>query len=1006
MNKITASRFTLPLIVFICLQLVLPTMGYSRGRTGKVPVRNRAAKTFVGPEVTSAQQQFTPQNLPGLVDTVEVLQDDLGNPHVFAQKNVDAFFMEGFLHARDRFFQMDTRRRMLEGTLAEILGPGDNNSILRSDSTARGSGLYLAAKDSLAKYKAETMGFLNAYASGVNAYLASNPLPEEYKGLNITKARPWTPLDSVYVGKALAVSLAFDLGDMDNTLAMKAYDDAGKANGFDGMALFAQDMYRSAPFAPTYVLPDANGKPTTADTPAAQVQREQAEAELKANYKDWSEYLNTTIKPSTYELAKNYMELARQCPLFANATRPKDDRNGSNWFLLSGKVTESGVPMITGDQHFDLENSPTWYQIQLNVSGKGESPLNVTGVSVAGAPGVALGFNDTMAWEATITVFDFTDIYQEEVQLQLGSNPLVIIHNGKKEDVVLRRETFRINKVTDGKADNLVDVPSGTVTDQFARVPFRGNGPIIALDTKAGVGLSVQQVGFAATQEIEAFLDIDRATNLKDFQKGLQKLGGASVNMGVVTTKGEVAYFTTGELPLRQDLEAGKVSGAPPFMIRDGRGGSDWQPLKNKQKFQTVTTEILPFKELPQVINPAAGFVVSANNDPTGDTADNNPLNTKRRKGKGIFYLSGGYASGLRAARLTREIQAAIASGKKISVEMARRFQASGKMRDAEILLPAIQTAMANAQKPGAPPALAAFAQDPRIQEAMTRFSKWDFTTPTGVREGYDSFATFGQDPSDTAISNSVSTTIYSMWRSAIVRNAIDAPLTKMGVVPVDGNFGQLAIAALGNLLDNFATRKGVGASGIAFFRTSVIPTASPEDQRDYILLQSLRQALDELAGNDFALAYNNSTNQNDYRWGKIHRLFIPHLLGQNFSFPSPNGNFRSPYPGLYGLPRDGGYEVPNACSHPIRAKTQDDFMFKHSPTHRFTAVMKTTGIEVVDALPGGESGDRNSMFYDNQLKLWLNADVRPLISDKTKLLQQQGTQVRLYLPASDKGSK
>ncbi|MBI4852845.1 MAG: penicillin acylase family protein [Acidobacteria bacterium] len=994
---------SLPMVLILCFHLLIPSISFSKSKSivKKSPIAKKSSAQV-------KETEFSPQELKGLAADVEVIEDELGIPHVFAKTNEDVFFMQGVLHARDRFFQMDTRRRMLDGSLAEILGAGPNNRILRADSTARGSGLYLAAQDSLAKYSPEVLRFLKAYANGVNSYLANNPLPEEYQQLKITKARPWTELDSIYVGKALAVSLAFDLIDLQTTAALKTYQDAGKAQGFDGTKLFFDDMFRLAPFDPTYVIPDALGqKPSsTQEGVAVPLEGQEENEEVQLQRKQWGEYLEKTIHPSIYSMAQNYLEAAKESPLFANAVKPREQRNGSNWFILSGKVTESGAPMITGDQHFDLENAPTWYQIQLNVTptSNAEPPLNVTGVSVCGAPGVALGFNDNLAWQATITVFDFTDVYQDKIELQLGPNPIVILNNGKKQQVILRNETFKVNQIADGKTDNLVDVPKGTVQDQFGRVPFRNNGPIIGLDFQNSVAMVVQQVGFGPTQEIQAFLELDRAKTLKDFEKGLQKLGGASVNMGVVTTKGEVAYYTTGELPLRSDLEKGAVSGVPPSFIRDGSGANDWQPLRKKQKFQTLPTEILPFKEMPKVINPPTGFVVSANNDPTGDTGDNNSVNTKRKNGKSILYLSSFYASGLRASQLTSQIKAAIASNKKISVDMARRFQAAGKMRDAELFLPFIRQAFDNARKADAPIALSTLAGDLRVKEAMDRFNKWDLTTPTGLRNGYDSFVPFNQvDPTDEQINNSACSTIYSIWRSQMVRNVLDAPLAPKGLVGVDGNFGQTAIAALFNLLSTFPTKKGVGASGISFFTVPELAGQSPEAQRDFILLRSLKDGLDELAGPNFTLAYSNSQKLSDYRWGKIHRLFIPHILGVDFSLPSNTGNFQSPFPGLYGLPRDGGYEVPNACSHPIRAKNQDDFMFNHSPTHRFTAVTKPSGVEVVDALPGGQSGDRKSKFYDNQLSLWLTADVKPLLSDKKQLMATQPERVLIFTPAKEK---
>ncbi|MEW6729709.1 MAG: penicillin acylase family protein [Acidobacteriota bacterium] len=988
MKRIILYRSLLSLI--LCLNLVLPLVGAVMAQPRQV--RSRVPQAL-------RPQSIEPTMMAGLKAKVEVIRDKFGIPHIFAKRLEDAVFMQGFLHAQDRFFQMDVTRRTAEGTLAEVLGPGPNNSVLLGDVQLRALGLSRSAAAAFPLLRAETRRLLKAYTRGVNSYLANNPLPAEYQELKITQKRMWTELDCLSVAKAIAFSLSFDLNDITYTLALQAYQAAGQAQGFDGAALFYEDMYRTAPFDPTFTVPDALGR--SVNETAANTREDQATKQLREQQRTWSQHLARTIKPATLRLAEQYVARLREIPYLANSVRTHDARNGSNWFILSGQLTESGFPMLTGDQHFDFSTPPIWYQIQLNTKGGGgERPVNVIGVSVPGAPGVALGHNDNVAWAATITVFDVTDVYQEEIAPEFGG--LSTIYKGKREPVTLRTETFRANQVTADKTDNIVVVPpSDSVPARFATVPRRNNGPILALDLSARTALSLQNPGLGPTLEVEAFLDMNRSRSIKEFQRALQFFDVGSVNMAVISTKGDIAYFTTGELPLREDLEAGKVNGVPPFLIRDGRGGNEWQSLRRREPRQALPNDILPAEEMPQVINPPRGFVVSANNDPAGTTANNNPLE-KRRPNGGIYYLSGGYDFGSRAARLTREIQQAVQSGKKISVEMARRFQASGKMRDAEILMPFIQQAFANAQKPDAPAALAALAADAGVSEALARFAQWDFTTPTGLRIGYDAFVPFNQsEPTEAQISASVATTIYSMWRSFIVRNTLDAALAPHQIAAVSGYEGEIALSALRNLLDKFAMRKGVGASGIAFFSVPSLSDASAEAQRDFLILQSLRQALDTLAGPDFELAFHGSTNQRDYRWGMLHRGFFPHQFGDDsrFTIPSMDGNFRSPLPGLYGIPRDGGYEVPNACSHNVRARGVNDFMFVHGPSQRFTVVMKPGAIDAVNALPGGQSGDLNSPFHDNLLNFWLVCDVYPFISDKQRLGEQTVEQL-IFLPA------
>ncbi|MBN8722062.1 MAG: penicillin acylase family protein [Acidobacteria bacterium] len=955
-------------LFLICFQLM--TLG--------LPIANN--EVLAKPR-TSKKLEMNPEILPGLAAKVDVVEDEFGTPHIFGKNFKDVFFMQGFLHARDRFFQMDVTRRTVEGSLAELLGVGPNNSILSSDVQLRGLNLKASVTKALSMMQKETRQFLKAYSDGVNAYLKDNPLPAEYQALKITQKRMWTETDCLLVGKGLALSLSFDTGDINNTLALQAYQAAGMAQGFDGSALFFEDVFRVAPFDPSFSIPDATGRPFSTTGTKANNQRLSAKVQEQQK---WAKHISDTIKPETLEMAQDYLNKVKNIPLLANGAEGHDPDRGSNWFILSGRLTDSGAPLLNNDPHLGFNTPPIWYQVQLNVTkGKGKKLLNVTGVSLAGVPGVVLGHNDDIAWGATTSNFDVTDVYQEQIKAQFGS--VSIIHDGKEEPVIFRDEFFRANQVVDGMNDNLVMIPaSDSVPGRFPSVPRRNGGPIVSINLSAQTALTLQYTGFGPTLEVETFLGFNRAKNVDDFKKALEFFDVGSQNFSVITTTGDMAYFTTGEVPIREDLEAGKVNGAPPFLIRNGVTGNEWMSIRNRQPNQVLQYEILPFNELPQVVNPTNGFVVTANADPTGITANNNPFERKRATG-GIYYLAAtGYASGARNARLTKDIQEAIASGQKITVEMARRFQADVRMRDAEILMPFIQQAFANATAVNAPTELSALAKDAGISEAVNRFKTWDFSTPTGLKSGYDSFVAFGSDPSQKQIDDSVSTTIYSLWRSQMVRDTIDATLQSMQLTRLPDN--ATSMASLRNLLDKFSSNKGKGVSGIFFFGNTGLDSASPEVQRDFVILRSLRRALDSLAGPDFALAFQGSTKQSDYRWGALHRVSFPSMLGVNtdFTIPSVNGKFQSPVPGLFGLPRDGGFDVPNASGHSVRARGVNDFTFRSGPSKRTTIVMKPGAIDFTTAIPGGQSAAPNSKFFDNLLQFWLTADVYP-VRDITK---------------------
>ncbi|HET6919791.1 MAG TPA: penicillin acylase family protein, partial [Jiangellaceae bacterium] len=215
-----------------------------------------------------------PVELGGLQAAARVARDANGIAHIFAANDHDAAFLHGWVHAEDRLFQMDLTRRQASGTEAELMG----ESALPSDVEVRTIGLRRAAERSLAAASPEAMGVLQAYADGVNAWAESHPLPSEYAELSLDEFARWTPLDSLTIGKAIAFSLSFDL-DIDRTLDYLDYLAAGATNGFDGDALFFDDVFRSAPFDPASTVPDA----TTAAASRGAGQAADAGAAASAN---------------------------------------------------------------------------------------------------------------------------------------------------------------------------------------------------------------------------------------------------------------------------------------------------------------------------------------------------------------------------------------------------------------------------------------------------------------------------------------------------------------------------------------------------------------------------------------------------------------------------------------------------------------------------------------------------------------------------------------------------
>ena len=968
---------------------------------------------ILGPGTTTALAQ--PLEISGLQAPGLVIYDSNGIPHICSGSDRDTILLLGYVHAQDRFFQMDTLRRTFSGTLAELVGP----NALASDVQFRTFGLRRAAEESLAAYSAagltEMLDQLDAYTRGVNHFLATQPLPPEYAALELTQAAPWTPIDSIVLGKGLGFGLSFDLVELDLTVQAAAYAQAGAAGGFDGMALLFEDTSRTAPFDPTISIPDS----ATAQQPKA------APNKIAAP------------NPRAVALASQYLEKASQVPLLKKALNRRDSEAGSNWWVLSGNRTDSGMPMLASDPHLGLNTPATWYEVHLissSVPGCGlttqgtatvfgpaepaakappakdnHTGLNVNGVSFAGVPGLALGCNDVICWGATVHPMDVTDVYQEELVLDptLGL-PVATIFDGQQEPLVAIPQAFNVNQVGDGTADNLADAGIGPLDGGLSLVvPRRNNGPIIALDISQQpvTALSVQYTGWRGTLELEAFRRFLSATDTAEFKDALTYFDVGSQNFSYADIHGNIAYFTSAEMPIREDLQTlGTPAGdIPPFLIRDGTHTlpHEWMAVQNPQPQQALNFEILPFDEMPQVENPASGFVLNANNDPVGTSLDNNPLN-QLRPGGGIYYLSPGYADGNRMGRIARMMDAILADGGKASLDDLKTMQSNNQLLDAELTVPFLTGAFANATAAGAPAELAALAQDPGVAEAVARLMNWDFSTPTGIVAGYDP----GDDPDNLPepdadeIASSVAATLWSIFRGQVVQNVIDGTLTGLGL----GAFtpgSTLAYTALSHHLTSFDTNRGVGASGVNFFPGP--DGYTPEQARDLILLQNLRSALDLLASDTFADAFANSTDQNDYRWGNLHRIELDHLLGGPFSIP-PAGGFQPLSPTLRGLARAGGYEAVDASRHSARADGVNELMFGSGASRRLVAVLDPDGVHAEQIIPGGQSGVLTSPHYADQLGRWLTNDYHPVLLSAQDVLADAATQLNAVpacVPAS-----
>ncbi len=314
----------------------------------------------------------------GLEAPVTVYRDEWGVPHIFAASQEDLFFAQGYVTAQDRLWQMDFQRRVGAGRLSEVLG----DSTLDTDRFLRTLGTYRAAERDLAVLSPETLAALDAYAAGVNAFIADNldNLPLEFRLLGY-QPEPWRPADSTVWGKMMA----WNLGGNWETELMRA-----RLIELLG-AEKAADLLPGYPQEGPFIIPP--------------------------EVKDYSGLLPLDLD--------RVMAVRRLLKMDGEGI-------GSNNWVVAGSRSSSGMPLLANDPHLGMQMPSVWYEVGLH------SPtLRAVGVSFPGAPGVVIGHNGRIAWGVTNVNPDVQDLYIERVN---PANPDQYEFQGTWRDMAVREE--------------------------------------------------------------------------------------------------------------------------------------------------------------------------------------------------------------------------------------------------------------------------------------------------------------------------------------------------------------------------------------------------------------------------------------------------------------------------------------------------------------------------------------------------------------------------------------
>lgn len=487
--------------------------------------------------VAFGQVSATQLKIEGLKQEVTIRRDGRGIPYIEAKNDDDLYFAQGFVTASDRLWQMDLLRRVSRGESAEIFG----KATLEEDKRWRKFGFAKIAEYGLQYLSPQLRLALENYAKGVNAYIATlddKNLPVEFRILQY-KPREWKATDTICIGKILADGLSTtwqnDMlrASMKKSLSPDKFADVTNQITPYDVILFGFDVY--------------DGQKLKSNT---RIQLNVTEKDLQMAEND------AKIRQSSLERIGFYAE----------------ELAASNNWVISGKRTADGKPILSNDPHLPATAPGIWYLAHLSTDN-----LRTSGVTFPGVPGIVLGHNDSIAWGATNVGPDVQDLYIETFNAEgkyktptRWETPTI-----RKEEIKVRKNP--LNPETETVAIDVVETRNGVIFTEEGGQKFALKWT--ARDPK--------------NQEFEAFYLLNRAKNWSDFQNALKTYGGASQNFVYADNKGNIGWVAAGRIPVR----------------KTGDGGFPYDGATNDGEW----TGYIPFNELPQLYNPPSNFIVTAN---------------------------------------------------------------------------------------------------------------------------------------------------------------------------------------------------------------------------------------------------------------------------------------------------------------------------------------------------------------------------------------------------------
>ncbi|PHQ51177.1 penicillin acylase family protein [Streptomyces cinnamoneus] len=610
--------------------------------------------------------------LKGLSGQVKVVRDDHGIPQVYADSPEDLFRAQGFVQAQDRFWEMDVRRHLTAGRLSEMFGSGQ----VETDAFLRTMGWRKVAQEEYdTKLSASTKKYLRAYSEGVNAYLKDHQgksLSVEYAALefeNDYKPEAWTPVDSVAWLKAMAWDLRGNMRDeIDRSLAAsrltpQQIEDLYPAYPYDRNKPIVEGG--AVDSAKAFDPKGGQGGSTQAGGPGAVTGGAGAAAGLRGS------------------LAALSGSLEKVPALLG----PNGNGIGSNSWVVSGKYTTTGKPLLANDPHLAPQMPSLWYQMGLHCNKtSAQCPFDVAGYSFSGMPGVVIGHNKDIAWGMTNLGADVSDLYLEKVTADS------YLYDGKQVPFTTRKETIKVAG-EQSREITVRETNSGPIVsdrnDQLRKVGEKAPVKEPAPDRAEGYAVALRWTALQPGKTMDGLFALDQATDFPSFRKAAADFEVPSQNLVYADTKGNIGYQAPGRIPVRGKAKGeneGRTPGQPAGTGRN-QAGTDAKP---DDKSVTPApdgrypapgwdpayqwTGWVPQSALPWDYNPQRGYIVTANQA----VADK----------KYPYLLTQDWGYGARSQRIGELIESKIKDGGKISTDDMQKMQTDNSSEIAKLLTP------------------------------------------------------------------------------------------------------------------------------------------------------------------------------------------------------------------------------------------------------------------------------------------------------------------------------